>query len=65
MRGFTLIELLIVLAIIGIFLAVITGAMTDGTLCRGGYKFVQTRWDVIEYRQLMDAQGRGIPCEER
>jgi prepilin-type N-terminal cleavage/methylation domain-containing protein len=64
-RGFTLIELMIVLAIVGILAAVLFNIFSrspDGTVCRGGYKFVPGSHD---YTQVIDAQGHGIPCDAK
>lgn len=65
-RGTSLLEVLIGLAIIALLISVVASNWgeenADGTMCRGGYKFVQTRFDTYEYRQLLDEQGHGIPC---
>ena len=60
-KGFTLIELMIVIAIIGIFLAIIVGPKMAGadisTRCIGGYTH-----NAVTGAQIFDKSGVGIPC---
>jgi prepilin-type N-terminal cleavage/methylation domain-containing protein len=61
-KGFTLIELLIVVAIIGIGVAVLFPLIFKGELgvtCNAGYKFTSGEYGV----QIFDEQGHAIPCE--
>lgn len=60
-KGFTLIEVMIVIAIIVLLASVGTALYSDGTLCRGGYKFVFVDANG-GVRQLLDAAGKGVPC---
>jgi prepilin-type N-terminal cleavage/methylation domain-containing protein len=62
-NGFTLIELMIVIAIIGILLAVIVPAFSttqnaDGSICRYDMKY-----DRATGRQVIGPNGGGIPCD--
>jgi hypothetical protein len=58
------VEILIIVAIVGVLASVLApslfnGGVNDGTLCRGGYKFVAGS---REYVQVLDRDGKGIPC---
>jgi prepilin-type N-terminal cleavage/methylation domain-containing protein len=60
-KGFTLIELLIVVAIVGIILAVVFGNR-DSTKCVGGYVFTN---DYNRPTQVLDEKGAGIRCDKQ
>ena len=68
-NGFTLIELMIVIAVVGILFAVaypvITGKNVRETIretkCIAGYTFTNNRTPV----QVMDSDGKGIPCQPK
>lgn len=79
MNGFSLLELMIVLAIMGILAAIFISAsnkdisdynkhtiITDEKSykiqirCVEGYKFI---YGMYEYTQILDSNGRGIPCQ--
>ena len=73
-KGFTLIEAMIVVAILGIVVAIaapiILGAGNDTqfgwsgtteTRCHGGYQVVVGQRGYVQ--QLVDQNGHGIPCE--
>ena len=65
-NGFTLIELMIVIAILGILVAVALPVITgknvrehvSDTKCIAGYTFTNNARPV----QVFDNQGKGIPC---
>ena len=65
-KGFTLIELMVVLAIIGIGGTMLykTFMMSPNThFCIKGYSFVQGSYGSVT--QILDNNGKGIPCEVR
>ncbi len=61
-RGFTLVEFMIVIAILGVLLAVVAkGAQNvrDPTTCKGGYLF-----DRSSNTQIIGTHGGGVPCDQ-
>lgn len=65
-KGFTLIELTTLICIVGIGLAILTAgaqgnsstSQSDGTVCRGGYKF-----DRGSNKQIIGENGGGVKCD--
>jgi prepilin-type N-terminal cleavage/methylation domain-containing protein len=60
-KGFTLIELLIVIVIVLIIASIIIPNLNlfPQTICRGGYLFSNGEYG----QQIIDENGRGIPCK--
>ena len=59
------VELVVICAILLIAFMVVnqrSNTAADGTVCRGGYKFIQGARD---YTQVLDTEGRGIPCDAK
>lgn len=75
-KGFTVMEFLIVAAIIAICASVLVPSCQStearrktqesgyNTLCINGYQFVSNRWSTDKAVQVIDAEGRGIPCRQ-
>lgn len=60
-KGFTLIEMMIVIAIIGIIVAIVLGPnlrTPDTTYCAGGYVF-----DARSGEQVLNENGGGVRCD--